>query len=104
MKATAKAIRGSVRATATTTGGLMGVAYVMPQAVRPIASAAKDVSAFAHGVPQGIRPTAKPTDERGLITWLHVEPTEPQQLVWLTPQVGIDYTITTSTGLKWNII
>lgn len=104
MKATAKAIRGSVRATATTTGRLLGAAYAMPQAVIQIASAARDVSAFAHGVPQGIRPTAEPTDKRGLFTWLHVEPTEPQQLVWLTPQVGIDYTIETSTGLKWNII
>lgn len=48
--------------------------------------------------------TGDRTRQTGLHHWMNVEPTEPQQLVWLTPQVGIDYTITTSTGLKWNII
>jgi hypothetical protein len=43
------------------------------------------------------------TRDTGLQRWLHVTPTEPQQLVWLTPQYGVDYTIETSTGLDWQI-
>lgn len=82
MKAKARVIQGSVRAVATTTKGLMAVAYTMP----------KDV---------GLK--ARPTDESGLQRFLHVTPEEPQELVWLVPQYGIDYTVTTSTGLKWNI-
>jgi hypothetical protein len=39
----------------------------------------------------------------GLLHWLQVTPTEPQQLVWLNPQYGIDYDIHTSTGLHWKI-
>jgi hypothetical protein len=35
--------------------------------------------------------------------WLQVTPTEPQQLLWLNPQYGIDYQIETSTKLKWAI-
>ena len=44
------------------------------------------------------------TREMGLFHWLEVTPTEPQQLVWLNPQMGIDYNIETSTGLHWKII
>ena len=43
------------------------------------------------------------TRDVGLLHWLHVTPEEPQQLVWLVPQVGIDYTIETSTNLHWEI-
>lgn len=43
------------------------------------------------------------TRDTGLFHWLHVMPEEPQQLVWLVPQVGIDYQIETSTNLKWQI-
>lgn len=43
------------------------------------------------------------TRETGLWHWIQVTPTEPQQLVWLVPQVGIDYHIETSTDLKWEI-
>ena len=35
------------------------------------------------------------TRETGLFHWLQVTPTEPQQLVWLNPQMGIDYNINT---------
>lgn len=41
--------------------------------------------------------------QTGLHHWLHVEPEAPQEVVWLDPY-GIDYYITTSTGLKWRII
>lgn len=42
------------------------------------------------------------TRESGLMHWLKVTPTEPQEIVWLQP--GIDYNIETSTDLKWRII
>ena len=42
------------------------------------------------------------TRESGLMRWLYVTPTEPQEIVWLQP--GIDYHIETSTDLKWKII
>lgn len=39
----------------------------------------------------------------GLLHYLQVSPTEPQHFVWMVPVVGVDYTITTSTNLKWQI-
>ena len=39
----------------------------------------------------------------GLLHFLRVTPEQPQGLVWLVPQVGIDYTIETSTDLHWQI-
>ena len=44
------------------------------------------------------------TEKANLMTYLRVSPVEPQNLVWLVPQVGIDYDIRTSKGLHWNII
>ena len=69
-------------------------------------------SAAARGVIGGKAfPELKPvnadafrTRDTGLFHWLEVTPTEPQQLVWLNPQYGIDYTINTSSGLHWKII
>ena len=69
-------------------------------------------SAAARGVMEGKAfPELKPinadayrTRDTGLFHWLEVTPTEPQQLVWLNPQYGIDYNIETSTGLDWKII
>lgn len=43
------------------------------------------------------------TRDTGLWHWIQVTPTEPQHLVWLVPQVSIDYQIETSTNLKWEI-
>lgn len=42
------------------------------------------------------------TRESGLYHWLKVTPTEPQEIVWLQPD--IDYHIETSTDLKWKIV
>ena len=42
------------------------------------------------------------TRESGLMHWLYVTPTEPQEIVWLQP--GIDYNIETSSNLNWKII
>ena len=69
-------------------------------------------SAAARGVMEGKAfPELKPinsdayrTRNTGLFHWLQVTPTEPQQLVWLNPQYGIDYDIHTSSGLYWKII
>ena len=69
-------------------------------------------SAAARGVMEGKAfPELKPinadayrTRDTGLLAWIEVTPTEPQQLVWLNPQYGIDYDIRTSSGLDWNII
>lgn len=44
---------------------------------------------------------AERTRDRNLITYLRVKPEQPQGLVWLVPQVGIDYTIESNTN--WNI-
>jgi len=41
------------------------------------------------------------TGETNLMTYLRVSPVEPQQLVWLVPQVGVNYTIESNTD--WNI-
>ena len=82
MKATARVIRDSVRAVATATGNVCAMAYAMPT---------------------GIRSMAEVTDETGLLRFLHVTPEKPQQLVWLVPQYGVDYTVTTSKGLEWII-
>jgi hypothetical protein len=69
-------------------------------------------SAAARGVMDGKAfPELKPvnadayrTRDTGLFHWLEVTPTESQQLVWLNPQIGIDYDIRTSSGLDWKII
>lgn len=83
MKATARAIRGSVRAVATVTSGLAAAAITLPT---------------------GIQPKAEATEQASVRHFLTVAPEEAQQLVWLVPQVGVDYTVTTSTNLKWRII
>ena len=82
MKAKARLITGSLRATAGIVGGIAATAYGLP----------------------GIQSQASLTEQSGLRQFLTVTPTEPQQLVWLNPQTGIDYTIETSTGLHWKII
>lgn len=68
--------------------------------------------AFAFGLPpKGVAVAMKPMDgsaerirDTGLRHWITVTPEAPQNLVWLVPQVGIDYAIETSTGLNWKII
>ena len=45
---------------------------------------------------------AERTRDTGLHHFLYVQPEQTQEVVWLDP-FGIDYTITTSTNLKWQI-
>lgn len=80
MKATATVITGSIRGRAQVIGSPAAVAYALPM---------------------GVSASARMTDEVGLVKYLRVAPTEPQQLVWLVPQYGIDYTVESNT--KWNI-
>ena len=103
MNATARVIRGSVRAVAQGSGVLVAVAFVFPTGIRSKAEPMGGLPGMAAGMPTGIYPMARPTDESGLAHFLHVTPETPQQLVWLVPQYGIDYTIETSSGLKWQI-
>ena len=103
MKATARVIRGSVRAVAQGSRGLVAVAFVFPTGIRSKAEPMGGLPGMAAGMPTGIYPMARPTDKSGLAHFLHVTPETPQQLVWLVPQYGIDYTIETSRGLKWQI-
>lgn len=105
MKAKATIIHGSVRAVATTTGGLMAVAYTQPNGIKSKAESTEDnvLLAIASTLPNGIHSMAEPTDKSGVLRFLQVAPEEPQDLVWLVPQYGVDYSIITSTGLKWKI-
>lgn len=80
MKATARLITGSLRATAGIVGGIAAQAWAQPS---------------------GVSASGRMTEETNLKTYLRVSPVEPQQLVWLVPQVGIDYTIESNTD--WNI-
>ena len=81
MKAKARLITGSLRATAGIVGGIAAQAWAQPS---------------------GVSASGRMTEETNLKTYLRVSPVEPQQLVWLVPQVGIDYTIESNT--HWNII
>lgn len=80
MKATGRLITGSIGARARMVGS---------------------GTARAWTVPQGVTASARQTDGVNLYKYLRVTPTEPQQLVWLIPQYGIDYTIESNTD--WNI-
>ncbi len=80
MKATARLITSNLRATAQIVGGIAAQAFAQPS---------------------GVTASARTTDEVGLMKYLRVTPVEPQNLVWLVPQVGIDYTIESNTN--WNI-
>lgn len=80
MKAKARLITGSLRATADIVGGIAAQAWAQPS---------------------GVSASGRMTEETNLKTYLRVSPIEPQQLVWLVPQVGIDYTIESNTD--WNI-
>jgi methylmalonyl-CoA mutase cobalamin-binding subunit len=84
-------------------GGLRATAHAIPTATAK-AAALLAVSGLAGDALRPIDGSADRTRETGLFHWLQVTPTEPQQLLWLNPQYGIDYDIRTSSGLDWNII
>lgn len=79
MKATARIITGSIRWRAQGIGS--------PAAV-------------ARALPTGVSGVARATDQTGIVKYIYVTPATPQQLVWLVPQYGIDYDITSNTDWK----
>ena len=83
-------------------GSIGGRAYSIGNATaKAVAFGALTASrAVALGMVKG---AGERTRDTGLWHWIQVTPTEPQHLVWLVPQVGIDYQIETSTNLKWEI-
>lgn len=70
MRGAGRLITGSVRASARIVGQ-------------------SPVSAWA--VPSGIGISARATDKSSIMRYLRVTPTEPQTLIWLVPQYGVDY-------------
>jgi hypothetical protein len=84
-------------------GGLRATAHAIPTATAK-AAALLAVSGRAGDALRPIYGSGDRTRETGLFQWLQVTPTEPQHLVWLNPQYGIDYDIRTSSELDWNII
>jgi hypothetical protein len=82
---------------------IRATAHAIPTATAK-AAALLAVSGRASDALRPIDGSADRTRETGLFHWLQVTPTETQQLVWLNPQMGIDYDIRTSSGLDWKII
>lgn len=80
MKATARVITGSIR------GRAQGIS---------------SSAAVAYALPTGVGGQARAVDQSDITKFLYVTPTEPQQLVWLVPQYGIDYTVESNTN--WTI-
>lgn len=91
------------RASIASGTAIRATAHAIPTATAK-AAALLAVSGRAGDALRPIDGSGDRTRETGLLHWLQVTPTEPQQLVWLNPQYGIDYTINTSTGLDWKII
>ena len=91
------------RASIASGTAIRATAHAIPTATAK-AAALLAVSGRAGDALRPIDGSADRTRDTGLFHWLQVTPTEPQQLVWLNPQMGIDYTIETSTGLHWKII
>jgi hypothetical protein len=91
-----------MKGSATIIGGISGRAIVC-QPCQGTAAARGQV--HGSGLPRTcpLAAASERTRESGLLSWIRVLPEQPQELVWLTPQVGIDYTIKTSTELEWQI-
>ena len=92
-----------MKGNATIMGQIRGIAAAIQP--RQGTSAARG-QVHGSGLPR-TRPmaaAAERTRESGLRSWIRVLPEQPQELVWLTPQVGIDYDIHTSSVLDWRIL
>jgi hypothetical protein len=91
-----------MKGSATIIGGISGRAIVC-QPCQGTSAARGQV--HGSGLPRTcpLAAASERTRESGLLSWIRVLPEQPQELVWLTPQVGIDYTIKTSTELEWQI-
>ena len=103
MKVRARIISGQVKASGVSGKALTAAATPMRGVGMKAAKCQDDVELRAWPMPDGIHFVATTTEKSGLHRFLRVTPVEPQHLVWLVPQVGVDYTVTTSTDLKWEI-
>ena len=59
--------------------------------VRASARIVEQLPVAAWAVPSGVGVSARATDRSGILRYLRVTPTEPQTLIWLVPQYGVDY-------------
>ena len=91
-------MKGSARLVSSISGRAYSTGNATAKAVAFGALTASRAVAF--GMVKG---SGERTRDTGLWHWIQVTPTEPQHLVWLVPQVGIDYHIETSTDLHWEI-
>lgn len=78
-------------------------ASVMQGAVSGRASVIGTASGAGCGIRSGIRAEAEVIDDVILAKYLRVTPEAEQWLVWLTPQVGVDYTVEANRGLTWQV-
>lgn len=90
-------MKGEARLVIGISGRAYGTGNVTAKAVA--LGSAVTGRACAFGLVNG---NAERTRDTGLHHFLYVQPEQPQEIVWLDP-FGIDYTITTSTNLKWQI-
>lgn len=82
----------------------MGIAKTYAPQIKAIAGVIDGVTvAVGQSETPNIKADAFMVDKLGIKRYLHVLPKQPQQLVWLCPQYGIDYTIEASTNLEWKI-
>ena len=93
-----------MKGSATIMGQIRGIAAAI-QPRQGTAAATARGQVHGSGLPRTcpLAAAAERTRETGLLSWIRVLPEQPQELVWLTPQVGIDYTIKTSTDIEWQI-
>jgi len=91
-----------MKGTARLAGGIRGRGYRIGSATAR-GMAIGVISASRAMMMSPVRGDGSRTRGSGLLHFLQVSPTEPQNFVWMVPVVGIDYTITTSTNLDWQI-
>lgn len=70
---------------------MKGSARLATGSLRASAHAVVGTAVRAWALPSGVSISARQTDAVGLIKYLRVTPTEPQTLIWLVPQYGVDY-------------
>lgn len=73
-----------------------------PQKVGVVVTAFS-IGILPKGLATGMKPisgSAIPTKQTSLKKWLDVTPTQPQSLIWLVPQYGIDYQVKSNTNWK----
>lgn len=102
MKAKAYTVRGSVRAAARAATQMMAAAYAMREVAAEGMAVTEAVTPAGYALPT-VAVSGRAVGESGLHHFMYVEPEATQEMVWMNPD-GIDYTITTSTRLDWEII